>query len=134
MGAAAPAIAIAGSVVSAAGSIAAGNAQKKAATQNAALARMQAEEDARRSRRLSDALMGRQRAAVASSGTTMEGSPLLIVQDTAAEAETEIRHILRGGAARANAYLEAGSAAAQAGFIGAGSTLLSGVGRALSIK
>lgn len=134
MSAAAPALAIVGSVVSAAGSISAGNAQKKAAQQNAALARMQAEEDARRSRRQSNALMGRQRAVVAASGTTMEGSPLLIVQDTAAEAETEIRHILRGGAARASAYQQAGGAAAQAGLIDAGSTLLSGVGRALNVK
>ena len=94
---------------------------------------MQAEEDARRSRRQSDALMGRQRAVVAASGTTMEGSPLLIVQDTAAEAETEIRHILAGGQARASAYQQAGSAAAQAGFIDAGSTLLSGVGTALRL-
>jgi hypothetical protein len=127
-------LAIVGSVVGAAGSISAGNAQKKTAQQNAALARMQAEDDARRSRRQSDMLMGRQRAVVAASGTTMEGSPLLIVQDTAAEAETEIRHILRGGEVRANAYQQAGSAAAQAGFIDAGSTLLSGVGRALSFK
>jgi hypothetical protein len=95
---------------------------------------MQAEEDARRSRRQSDALMGRQRAVVAASGTTIEGSPLLIVQDTAAEAETEIRHILRGGEAQASAYQKAGSAAAQANIIDAGSTLLSGAGRALNIK
>ncbi len=78
--------------------------------------------------------MGRQRAVVGGSGTTMEGSPLLIVQDTAREAEIEVRHILRGGEARARAYQEAGSAAAKAGFIDAGSTLLSGVSRALSIK
>lgn len=133
MAAAAPAIAIVGSVVGAAGSIAAGNAQKEAAQQNAALARMQAQEDARRSRRQSDALMGRQRAVVAASGTTIAGSPLLIVQDSAAEAETEIRHILQGGTARASAYQQAGSAAAQAGLIDAGSTLLSGVGRALNV-
>ncbi|MDH3231769.1 MAG: hypothetical protein OEN55_18415 [Alphaproteobacteria bacterium] len=134
MAAAAPALAIVGTVVSTAGSIAAGNAQKKAAQQNAAFARMQAEEDARRSRRQSDALLGRQRAVVAASGTTMEGSPLLIVQDAAAEAETEIRHILRGGAAQAGAYRQAGSAAAQAGFIDAGATLLGGAARALNIK
>lgn len=131
MAAAAPAFMIAGSVISAAGSISAGKAQKKAARQNALAARMQAEEDARRSRRQSDALLGRQRAIVAYSGTTMEGSPLLIAEDTGAEAETEVRHILQGGEARASAYLKAGSAAARAGYIDAGSTLLSGVGRAL---
>jgi hypothetical protein len=52
----------------------------------------------------------------------------------AAEAETEIRHILAGGEARAGAYQQAGSAAAQAGFIDAGSTLLSGVGTALRLR
>lgn len=129
----APAAIIVGSVVSAAGSISAGKAQKKAAQQNAALARMQAEEDARRARRQSDALMGRQRAVVGASGTSMEGSPLLIVQDTAREAEIEVRHILRGGAARASAYQQAGAAAARSSYIDAGSTLLSGVGRALRL-
>jgi len=130
----APAAIVVGSVISAAGSISAGKAEKKAAEQNAALARMQAEEDARLSRRQSDALMGRQRAVIAASGTTMEGSPLLIVQDTAREAEIEVRHILRGGAARASAYQQAGSAAAQAGFFDAGSTLLGGIGTALKVK
>lgn len=130
----APAAVVIGSVIGAAGSISAGNAEKKAAQQNAALARMQAEEEARRTRRDTDALMGRQRAVVGASGTTMEGSPLLIVEDTAREAEIEIRHILRGGAARAESLRQSGNAAAQAGFLDAGSTLLSGIGRALSIK
>lgn len=93
---------------------------------------MQAQEDARLSRRQTDALKGRQRAVVAASGTTLEGSPLLIVQDTAREAEIEVRHILRGGEARASAYQQAGEASAQAGFIDAGSTLLSGIGKALT--
>jgi hypothetical protein len=130
----APEAIIVGSVISAAGSLSAASSQKKAAQQNATLARLQAEEEVRRLRRQSDALMGRQRAVVAASGTTMEGSPLLIVQDTAREAEIEIRHILRGGEARANAFQQAGSAAAQAGLIDAGSTLLSGIGRALTIR
>ena len=129
----APEAIIVGSVINAAGSISGGKSEKKAAQQNAALARMQAEEDARRSRRQTDALMGRQRAVVAASGTTMEGSPLLIVQDTAREAEIEVRHILRGGAMQARAYQQAGAAAAQAGFVDAGSTLLSGIGRVLDI-
>lgn len=131
---AAPAIAIVGSVVSAAGSISAGKAQKKAARQNALMARIQAEEDARLSRRQSAALMGRQRAIVAFSGTTMEGSPLLIAEDTGAEAETEARHILQGGEARASAYVKAGNAAARAGYIDAGATLLSGVSKALDLS
>ncbi len=129
-----PASIIVGSVIGAAGSISAANAEKTAAQQNAASARMQAQEDARRAKRQSDALIGRQRAVTGVSGTTLEGSPLLIVQDSAREAEIEMRHILAGGAARARAYQQAGRAAAQAGFIDAGSTLLSGVGRALSVS
>lgn len=128
---ASPAAIIIGSVVSAAGSIAAGNAEKKAAQQNVVLARMQAEEDARRSARQSSALMGRQRAVVAASGTTLEGSPLLLSQDTAREAEIEFQHIRRGGAARADAYDRAGDAAARAGFIDAGATLLGGISKVL---
>lgn len=122
---------IAGTVISAAGSISAGNAQKKAAQQNAALARMEAAENARRSRRDTDALMGRQRVATAQQGTTAEGSPLLIFEDTAREAEIEVRHILAGGSARAQAFQEQGRAARTAGLFSAGSTILGGAAELL---
>lgn len=123
---------IAGTVISAAGSIAAGNAQSRAAGQNAALARLEAEENARRAKRETDALQGRQRAVTAFQGTTTEGSPLLIFEDTAREAEIEVRHILAGGSARARAFEQQGTAAQVAGLFDAGSTILGGAAALLA--
>lgn len=122
---------IAGTVISAAGSISSGDAQKQAAQQNAALARMEAEENARRAKRDTDALRGRQRLATAFQGTTSEGSPLLIYEDTAREADIEVRHILAGGSMRAQAYIDAGNAAQTAGYFDAASTILGGAYTAL---
>lgn len=128
----APATIIVSSVIGAAGSISAGNAQEQAASQNAALARLEAAENARRARRDTSALMGRQRAVTAFQGTTEEGSPLLIFEDTAREAEIEVRHILAGGSARARAFEQQGSAAQVAGLFDAGSTILGGAAALLA--
>ncbi|UCH75187.1 MAG: hypothetical protein JSU82_04905 [Rhodospirillales bacterium] len=108
--------------------------QEKAARHDADLARMEAEEAARRARRDTSARLARRRAIDAASGTTSEGSPLLIRQDSAREAEREVRHILRGGMARAGAYQKAGRGGAGARLVDAGSTLLSGISRALTIR
>lgn len=110
----------------------AGKSAKRWAASNAAQERKLARERERISRRQSDLLKGRQRAIAAAQGTTMEGSPLLALEDTAAEAELEALHIRQGGEARASAQIKRGKDAQVAGFMDAGSTLLGGVGTALS--
>lgn len=124
-------LAIGASVLGAAGSIQEGNAAASASRWNAHMARLEAEENERRSRRESDMLVGRQRAATASQGTTLEGSPMMIVKDTVAEAEIEALHIRSGGSARVAAYQKQGDAAQFAGMLGAGSSLLQGAGKAM---
>jgi hypothetical protein len=104
---------------------------KRAAAQNAEQERKLARERERISRRESDLLLGRQRALAAAQGSTMEGSPLMILEDAAAEAELEALHIREGGEARATAAIRQGKDAAAASYTGAGETLLTGVGSAL---
>lgn len=110
----------------------AGKAAKRAAAHSAAQERKLARERERVSRRESDLVRGRQRAVTAAQGTTMEGSPLMLLEDAAAEAELEALHIREGGEARAGALIKQGRAAQSAGYMQAGDTLLAGAARALS--
>lgn len=71
------------------------------------------------------------RARVAGSGTTLEGSPLAVLNDLAAETEFQALRIEAGGDTAANQAgnqgairLFEGRAAKQAGFLSAGSSLL----------
>lgn len=117
--------------VSAYGQIQAGQAAQDAANTNAALARMNAAEAERVSRRQSEQLIGSSRAAAAAQGTTLEGSPMMIINDAAAEAEIEALHLRKGGEYQAAAYQKQGSAAKTAAYFQAGSTLLGGAAKAV---
>ena len=111
----------------------AGKAAKRAAASSAAQERKLARERERMSRRDSALLLGRQRAVAAAQGSTMEGSPLMVLEDTAAEAELEALHIREGGAARASALIKQGKNAQTAAYMNAGNTLLGGVAKAFSM-
>ena len=88
--------------VSAAGSLYSGYTQSKMAKFNASLAREEAQAEEERGsleearfRKNVERFKGEQRARYAASGMTMEGSPLLVMEETAAEAEIDailIRH------------------------------------------
>ena len=133
---------IASTAVSAIGAISQGVAAQQAAEFNAAIARQNAEIERQRAtlqeeteRRRSRALLGAQRATFAKAGVTLEGTPLLVQQETAAEAELDARIIRHGGQlnvarelARARAERFGGRAALSAGLFRAGTTLLTGAG------
>ena len=95
--------------------------------QRAAFAAEQQREENRR-------VLGRQRALYGQAGVDVNaGSPLLVMADTARQAELDAQIILSGGQSRASAaeaqarLSRYGAGAAQrAGYIGAGTTLLSG--------
>ena len=125
---------IGSAVLGAAGSAQAAGAAKRAGAVNAAQSRKLAAERERVSRRQSSALMARQRVATASQGTSTEGSPLLIMEDTAREAEKEALFIREGGEAQAVGYMADASARATSAYYGAASTLIGGIGDALSLK
>jgi hypothetical protein len=126
--------------VAAGGAVYSGVQQSNAADYNAAVAeqdalaandRAKSEEDAHREsiRRI----LATQRALYGKSGLSMEGSPLLVMEDTAAQGELDALTIRYGGdiaAAKgrssANLSRMQGGAAKTASYFQAGSTLLSG--------
>ena len=106
-------------------------AERDAANQRAA-AKIRAENYAEEARRH----MATMRAQYAASGVGMEGTPLLVMMNTAREVEKDLQRIKWGGEAQANAFEgEAGlqrmigKQAYQQGIMGAGTTLLSGASR-----
>ncbi len=137
-------ISVVASAASAYASYQSGRMQKKAAETSAALAERDAEnqraaarikgenyaEEARRR-------MATMRAQYAQAGVKMEGTPLLVMMNTAREVEKDLQRIKWGGEAQANAFQgEAGlqrmmgKQAYQQGVMGAGTTLLTGASRA----
>jgi len=138
-------VAVAAVAVSAFGTIQAGQAAKSAAKYNAAVAEQAAKAasdkaayDEQRHRESIRKLMSSQRALYGKSGLDMtEGSPLLVMEDTAAQGELDAMAIRYGGdiaSARdrsaANLSRMQGAAAVTASYFQAGSTLLSGASSA----
>lgn len=133
---------LAGAAVSAVGSVSAGQAQANAAEFNATVAQQQAERERQIAQREAADFLRREsrvlaasRARRAGSGVTSQGSPLLVDESTAAEIELGARNILVSGATNASrleqqAALDRANArsARAGGILGAGSTLLTGVG------
>lgn len=107
------------------------------AQRNAGIARDQAAADADAQARHARRVIGGARAAYGASGITMEGSPLDVLEMSAANAELDNRSILYKGELRAMGYedtagldLMRGDAARQTGGERAGSAILLGAGRA----
>lgn len=106
--------------------------------QNAELARRNAEAEVARIRKGAKKVKSQQRAAYAASGVEVGvGSSLLVLADTAREAELDIQTARERGEIEAAGYKASATAsrftgeqAYQAGKIGASSTILSGFGRA----
>lgn len=133
-------LALIGTGFAAAGSLQQGLAGKAAGDANADLARIEGEAafdaglaNELAQRRETARLLGRQRAGFAKAGVGLEGSPLLVMAETAAEGELlaqRERH--RGEVARTRAANEAaiakaeGRAALVGGVLGAGASILTG--------
>ena len=104
-------------------SIAGARRDESFSQQQAALARAQAAADAIEERRAQARNLGRARAGLGAAGVTVEGSPIEVLADVAAEGELEAQKILHRGEVAANAEeyraLEAQSRA--------GAALLSGI-------
>lgn len=141
------ALAIAGTVMSVMGALQQGKAASNAAKfnasvadRNALIARQQAEEDVNRQRRDTRRRMGSIRARFGASGVDLAGSPLDVIEDSAAEAELDALTIQHQGELKAqgfdiNASMSRTRAKTerQAGFMRAGTALLSGASKAASM-
>jgi len=107
--------------------------QAEAMRQNAEITRQRAAVEENKYRRQTEKLLGRQRALVANSGLSLEGSPLLAQEDTAANAELEALTIRHSGDLDAAAQLNdamltrlKGRNAMIGGVASAGQSLLGG--------
>jgi len=109
--------------------------------QNAALVREQARTDEATLRRNAESFKGKQRAGFAASGVDIGvGTPLLVIADTARQAEIEAMTVRNraeieatGHTASAQSKRFAGDRALASGKAGASSTILSGAGRLLQM-
>ncbi|NIA72380.1 hypothetical protein HBA54_27710 [Pelagibius litoralis] len=136
------ALAVVGTLAGVAGAVSGASADAGAAEFNEEQARIDAvqerdiaEQEAKDFRRRNSRILAASRARRAGSGVTSQGTPLLTDEATAAEIEFEAQNIIAGGANRSRALeSEAAQQKAKArsshsaGFIGAGTTLLTGAG------
>lgn len=105
------------------------------AERNAVVARQQAAVNEDAQRRAAYRALGRMRAGYGAAGVTVEGSPLDVLEDSAAEAELDALNIRYKGELTAMGYQDEatlqrmrGKAAMTAGIFKAGSALLGGAG------
>jgi hypothetical protein len=136
--------AVASTAVSAVGAIQQGKAAQASAkfnadmmSRNAQIARQQAAAEEEKHRRLTYMRQGAARAAYGASGVSIEGSPLDILEQSAAQEELDALNIRYRGeigaqSSEGQAALSSmsGDAAMQAGYIGAGSSILLGASKA----
>lgn len=132
--------ALVGTGVSAYSAIEQGQAQKKAADENAAIAEANAQAaedkakyDEAQHREKVKRLLSSQRALYGASGVDMEGSPLMVQADTLDQGNMDALAIRKGGSvaaaeqrSMANLYRMQGKSARTSSYLSAGSTLLSG--------
>jgi hypothetical protein len=122
-------VGIVGTGLSAYSQYQAGAAQKEAYDYNAEIVQQKAAYDEAQARDRLRKLMSTQRALYAKAGVDLtSGSPLLVLAQTAAEGEEEALNIRRTGYNEAQLQKYYGSQAKTAGTLGAGSTLLTGLG------
>ena len=128
-------VAVYGAQQQASAARAAGKYNQRLAENQALQARYAGEQAARTQRERGRRILGMQRSIAAGAGVTPEGSPLLVMMDTAAESELEAQKALYTGqvqadTARAQAVYARwqGQQAARGAQIGAGATLLQGFG------
>jgi hypothetical protein len=105
----------------------------------ATAAEMQASAEAKRQQRASRAEQSRQRVLLAKSGVTTEGTPLMLLERSAANAELDRQMIYREGNIQADQFRSQATmdrmrakSARRAGNLGVASSLLSGAGQVAS--
>jgi len=120
----------------------------KVAQREAEAEQRASEFESKQARRKATALLAKQRAMIGATGVEMEGSPLLVAEDTAAQLAKEATNIRLTGQRRVAALksrsildvskASAASAAARrygrAAVIGAGSTILQGTAQAFYMR
>lgn len=120
-----------GTAVSALGALRGGQAEAGAANYNAEMARRDASAKETAQRVGQQRQLSSIRSSVGKSGATMEGTPLMVLAESAANAEIDALNTRYTGIAESNLYSSRAKNARSAGNIRAGTSLLSGMGRIL---
>lgn len=114
----------------------AANFNRENALRNARISREQAARDAEAQGRRSRKIIGAMRAGYGASGITLEGSPLDVLEESAATAELDRQNIIYRGELRAMGYTDTAAlegmradSAMESAYYGAGSAILMGAGR-----
>jgi hypothetical protein len=118
-----------GTAVGALGAIGAGKAEASSAQYNAESARREAESRENAQRTAAQRQLGSIRAGVSKSGATMAGTPLAVLSESAANAEIDALNTRYSGQREAALYESRGRNARTAGYVRAGTSLLTGAGR-----
>jgi len=127
----APTLATVGTGLSVLGSIKAGQATADAADYNAQTSMIEAQVEETRRRNQARQQMGALRASIAKSGATSEGTPLLAITESAANAEIDALNAQWSGSRQAQAMLMRGKAAKTESYLRAGTSLMSGLSRVM---
>lgn len=123
------ALGTAGTALGALGAIGQGRAADKAASYNASLAEAEAASRERAQREAARRQIGSIRAGIGKSGATSAGTPLMVLAESAANAEIDALNTRYGGTTQAGIYRAGGADARRAGTIRAGTSLLTGFGQ-----
>ena len=110
-------------------SIQSGKAEAKAAQYNADTARAEAQSRETAQRVQAQRQLGSIRAGVSKSGATMAGTPLAVLSESAANAEIDALNTRYSGQREAALYEARGRNAKTAGYLRAGTSLLSSAGK-----
>ena len=118
-----------GTAVGALGAIQGGKAESKASQYNADAARAEAQARETAQRTAAQRQLGSIRAGVSKSCATMAGTPLAVLSESAANAEIDALNTRYSGQREAALYEARGRNAKTAGYIRAGTSLLSSAGK-----
>lgn len=117
-----------GGIAGAMGALSQGQSSATAADYNAQMAKTQGEIEAQRIRKESKRYQGQMRAAIAKSGVTTAGTPLIALAESASEAEIDALNASWSGAQQADIYRRSGTQYRKEGYMRAGTSLLSTFG------
>ena len=118
-------LATVGTVVSGVGSLVGGVSSFMESKEQAKLAQQQAETQARAEARSNIALESQQKVAFLNSGVSLQGSPLMVLQETERKGEENVGAIIQSGQTQAASLRSSGRSALIGGIGSAGSSFAS---------
>lgn len=118
-----------GTAASVIGAVSQGGAQADASNYNAAAARADAASKEAAQRTQAQRQLGNIRANIGKSGATSAGTPLMVLAESASNAEIDALNTRRTGIIESGLYTAQGKNARRAGNLRAGTSLLSGMSR-----